>query len=215
MRIRMKMDIAGMFHGIPDGVKRGDEVDIDDDNALRYIANGVAEAVSKRDARQADKAAERFDEGVAEAAAEEGVEFVDASAPVERAADARALEPDVVIHDETPAYDPTEAPVPLDDEPVEDEIGVADVADERRNAARTDEPNLVPQLENDKPVKHALDGPLDDPQFADDTDAKALPTTDPDEVDEAIADEEGIVAEGDPKPKTTARARNRERRTRR
>lgn len=47
MKIRMKIDV-GTFHGMTN-VKRGDVVDIDDDNAKRYIGLGYAEPYSKSD----------------------------------------------------------------------------------------------------------------------------------------------------------------------
>jgi hypothetical protein len=43
MKIKMKLDIHGMFHNMPAGVRRGDIVDIDDDNAARYCALGYAQ----------------------------------------------------------------------------------------------------------------------------------------------------------------------------
>ncbi len=46
MKIRMLDGILGMFHGTY-GVKRGDIVEIDDENATRYIASGLATAVLK------------------------------------------------------------------------------------------------------------------------------------------------------------------------
>jgi len=45
VKIRWRIPIAGMVHGIEDGVKRGDITDLGDDieNALRYVENGMAE----------------------------------------------------------------------------------------------------------------------------------------------------------------------------
>jgi hypothetical protein len=43
MKIRMKVDVHGTFHNMPGGARRGDIVDIDDDNALRYCALGYAQ----------------------------------------------------------------------------------------------------------------------------------------------------------------------------
>ncbi|ORW29196.1 hypothetical protein AWB91_24545 [Mycobacterium paraense] len=45
-KIRMLDSIGGQFHGLWD-VKRGDIVDIDDENAKRYIASGLATAKLK------------------------------------------------------------------------------------------------------------------------------------------------------------------------
>lgn len=45
MRIRMKIAVLGSFHNIDSGVKVGQVVDIDDENALRYINLRYAEAV--------------------------------------------------------------------------------------------------------------------------------------------------------------------------
>lgn len=211
MKIRMLMNIGGMFHGIDGGVQRGDEVEVDDASGLRYIAAGYAEAVSKRDARKADKAADSFDREVAGNAEALGVEITDPpGADDERAADARALEPDAVIHDETPAYDPTEPPVALD-EPVDDEMDPPTGEREHGEPDQRDEPRLVPQFENDKPVKNALAEPLDDPEFVDDAEAKGV-ITDPEEVDENYGDVEGVVAEPDPKKAADRRARGRNRR---
>lgn len=50
MKLRMKIDIGGTFHGRPEGVKRGDIVDVEDWIAERYIANDYAEPVSKSEA---------------------------------------------------------------------------------------------------------------------------------------------------------------------
>jgi hypothetical protein len=47
MKIRMKIDVGGTFHGIDAGVKPGDIVDIEGWIAERYIANGYAEPYSK------------------------------------------------------------------------------------------------------------------------------------------------------------------------
>lgn len=48
MKIRMKMDVAGSFHGIDGGVRYGQVVDVQpDQEALRYIALNYAEAVGK------------------------------------------------------------------------------------------------------------------------------------------------------------------------
>lgn len=44
MKIRMRINI-GVFHGYPN-VRRGDVVDVDEANALRYISLGYAEAVA-------------------------------------------------------------------------------------------------------------------------------------------------------------------------
>ncbi|MGO9100590.1 hypothetical protein [Mycobacterium sp.] len=45
MKIRMKIGIAGTFHGIDGGVQRGDTIAISPDlEALRYVRLGYAEA---------------------------------------------------------------------------------------------------------------------------------------------------------------------------
>ena len=46
MRIRMRQEITGTFHGVDGGVPRGGIVDVDEFHARRYIKNGMAEAVS-------------------------------------------------------------------------------------------------------------------------------------------------------------------------
>ena len=43
MKIRLLMNV-GMFHNMPD-VKRGDVVEVDDDNGRRYCNHGIAEPV--------------------------------------------------------------------------------------------------------------------------------------------------------------------------
>lgn len=48
MRIRMKVSVAGTFHNLPEGVQRGDVVDIDDVEAARYIMLGYAERADQR-----------------------------------------------------------------------------------------------------------------------------------------------------------------------
>lgn len=45
MKIRMLIPISGTFHGIPNGVKNGDVVDVDEFSALRYFKNGYAQPV--------------------------------------------------------------------------------------------------------------------------------------------------------------------------
>jgi hypothetical protein len=52
MRVRMLATIGGTFHNIPNGVKRGDVVDIDEIPAKRYIVNGIATANLKGDMAQ-------------------------------------------------------------------------------------------------------------------------------------------------------------------
>jgi hypothetical protein len=47
MKIRMRQTITGTFHNIDAGVARGDIVDIDNDNANRYIKLGLAEPLDK------------------------------------------------------------------------------------------------------------------------------------------------------------------------
>ena len=47
MKIRMKIDIEGAFHG-QSGVRRGDVVNVDDENGVRYCALGYAEPVVDR-----------------------------------------------------------------------------------------------------------------------------------------------------------------------
>lgn len=47
MKIRMKRDVEGAFHGLP-GVKFGDVVEVDDANGARYCALGYAEPVVDR-----------------------------------------------------------------------------------------------------------------------------------------------------------------------
>ena len=43
MKLRMITGIAGTFHGDPNGAKRGDVVEIEDEyQALVYVANGLA-----------------------------------------------------------------------------------------------------------------------------------------------------------------------------
>jgi DNA helicase TIP49 (TBP-interacting protein) len=45
VKIRMKMEVAGTFHGL-EGVKTGDVVDVDDENGARYCALGYATPVA-------------------------------------------------------------------------------------------------------------------------------------------------------------------------
>jgi hypothetical protein len=45
----MRIPVHGTFHNILEGVKRGDIVDIDDDNARRYCALGYAQEDLKGD----------------------------------------------------------------------------------------------------------------------------------------------------------------------
>jgi hypothetical protein len=50
MKIRwITSDIEGTFHNDPLGVHRGEVVDVDEMNAIRYIANGYAVPVSRAD----------------------------------------------------------------------------------------------------------------------------------------------------------------------
>lgn len=105
MKIRMKIDVGGMFHGNPAGVKRGDEVDVDEATGLRYIANDYAEAVSKRDARKADRAAE--------VEVEDGLEVTAVGGPVEdppHAVNAEALEMETVVGGAVAPSDDVEVP---------------------------------------------------------------------------------------------------------
>lgn len=48
MKIRMKITISGTFHNIGGGVQRGDVVDVDEANAIRYCKLGYAEPVEER-----------------------------------------------------------------------------------------------------------------------------------------------------------------------
>ena len=56
-KIRLLDSIGGLFHGLND-VKRGDIVDIDDFEAKRYIASGLATAKLKGEMPQAYVATE-------------------------------------------------------------------------------------------------------------------------------------------------------------
>lgn len=47
MKIKMKREIHGMFHGI-NGVKVGDEVEVDDFNGARYCKLGYATPVVEK-----------------------------------------------------------------------------------------------------------------------------------------------------------------------
>lgn len=102
MKIRMKIDVAGMFHNIPDGVRVGDEVDVEDDEAVRYCGLGYAEPVTKA----AERAVAREERAVEKAAAESGVESVvyeNLDVP-EHPVSPAAMEPDAIVHDVTPDH---------------------------------------------------------------------------------------------------------------
>jgi len=107
MKIRLKTTVPSMFHGVH-GLTVGDEVEVDDDNAQRYISIGVAEAVSESDVPQGDTDVV----GVTE----DGVALVH---PEDRAGDLpvnpEALDPDAVVND-----NPLSIPVPLDEDGDED-----------------------------------------------------------------------------------------------
>jgi hypothetical protein len=45
VKIRLKISIAGTFHGIDGGVKVGDVVEVDDMSGANYVASGYAEEV--------------------------------------------------------------------------------------------------------------------------------------------------------------------------
>jgi hypothetical protein len=49
----MRIDVAGAFHNVDAGVKRGDIVDVDDASAARYIALGYAEPVDDHPGEEA------------------------------------------------------------------------------------------------------------------------------------------------------------------
>lgn len=48
MKIRLRRDITGTFHGIDGGLKRGDVVEVDDANGARYCKLGYAEPVVEK-----------------------------------------------------------------------------------------------------------------------------------------------------------------------
>ncbi len=48
MKIRMKIDVGGTFHGL-ENVHAGDEVNVDDDNGARYCDLGYADPVAEPD----------------------------------------------------------------------------------------------------------------------------------------------------------------------
>lgn len=56
MKIKMTRSVSGRFHGREGGVRAGEVVDIDEQNALRYIYCGAAEyadpPVSREDAME-------------------------------------------------------------------------------------------------------------------------------------------------------------------
>lgn len=78
MKIRLKMDMLGTFHGI-ENAKKGDVVDVDEPNGLRYCSMGYAEPVTKSGERKVEKRV--MEEG--ENATLEGVELTAAGGPVE------------------------------------------------------------------------------------------------------------------------------------
>jgi hypothetical protein len=100
VKIRMKTGVSGTFHGY-NGVDRGDVVDVDEANGLRYILNGMAEAVTKT----AEKKVEREERQIEKAVVTEQ----------ETTALKAAVDPDLVIRDETPRKAPTKQPEVLDE----------------------------------------------------------------------------------------------------
>lgn len=64
MRIRMKINVAGTFEGITDGVRIGDVVEVPDERGARYCAQHYAEPVvdKKEEHAVAPKGEERADE---------------------------------------------------------------------------------------------------------------------------------------------------------
>lgn len=47
MKIKMRREVHGLFHGL-DGVRVGDVVEVDDANGARYCSLGYAEPVADR-----------------------------------------------------------------------------------------------------------------------------------------------------------------------
>jgi hypothetical protein len=52
MKVRMLIDVGGTFHNVAGGVKRGDVVEVDDDNARRYMQLGYAQSASLKELGQ-------------------------------------------------------------------------------------------------------------------------------------------------------------------
>jgi hypothetical protein len=48
LKIRLRHDVTGTFHGISGGVQRGQVVEVDDANGRRYIAAGLAESAAPK-----------------------------------------------------------------------------------------------------------------------------------------------------------------------
>lgn len=60
MRVRLRAPISGTFHGIEGGVARGQIVDIDDDEAMRYIGLGLCEPEAEPHRRPLDGLRDRL-----------------------------------------------------------------------------------------------------------------------------------------------------------
>lgn len=115
MKIRMKIEVLGAFHGVENGVRIGDEVDVKpDEEAVRYCALGYAEPVTK----SAEKAVAREERAAEKAVAEaesEGVEnasYENLDVP-EHPVSSAALEPDAIVHDVTPDHPRKSGDTPL------------------------------------------------------------------------------------------------------
>lgn len=50
MRIRLRHDVTGSFHGIDGGMARGTVIDVDEYDAARYVKTGTAEYVAEESA---------------------------------------------------------------------------------------------------------------------------------------------------------------------
>lgn len=95
MKIRLKRDMLGTFHSI-ESPKKGDIVEVDEANGVRYCALGYAEPVTKSGDRKVEKRV--VEEG--ENAVAEGVELTTQGGPVDEpthAVDAEALDMEAVI----------------------------------------------------------------------------------------------------------------------
>jgi hypothetical protein len=103
MKIRMKMNV-GTFHNIDD-VRAGDEVDVPDEEAVRYCSLGYAEPVTKV-AERAVAREERVMEKVVAQTEADGVLLTDTVYEHEdvppHPVSAEAVQPDAIVHDVTP-----------------------------------------------------------------------------------------------------------------
>lgn len=92
MRLRMKISVSGTFHGNPEGVRVGDIVEVDDQNAARYISLGYAEKADQRGEEHAIASSIREERAVIERSVEKPV-YGDIHPPEAQAAKRRPGRP--------------------------------------------------------------------------------------------------------------------------